>query len=99
MYTVQSQVFFLKESDISLLTDQVEAKIIDIDNMTSNDFIYPFTLNIRNGKSIKRSLKKKPLLTIQMAIIIQYSNIKSENIQYTVKQSILVLLLLICLCD
>lgn len=48
---------FLRTSD-SLLTDHVKAKIINMDNIPSNDFIYPFTLNIRNGKSIKRSLRK-----------------------------------------
>jgi hypothetical protein len=29
-----------------------------MDNIPSDDFIYPFTVNIKNSKSVKRSLRK-----------------------------------------
>jgi hypothetical protein len=64
---------FLRTSD-SLLTDHVKAKIINMDNIPSNDFIYPFTLNIRNGKSVKRSLRKNHFEQYKW---LTYSNLKS----------------------
>ncbi|XP_060844851.1 uncharacterized protein LOC132924504 [Rhopalosiphum padi] len=45
-----------------------------MDNIPSNDFIYPFTLNIRNGKSIKRSLRKNHFEQYKW---LTYSNLKS----------------------
>lgn len=40
------------------LFDNIKVKIIYMDNIPPNDFIYPFTVNIRNVKSVKRSLRK-----------------------------------------
>ncbi|CAI6359539.1 unnamed protein product [Macrosiphum euphorbiae] len=40
------------------LSDNIKEKIINMDNIPPDDFIYPFTMNIRNGKNVKRSLRK-----------------------------------------
>lgn len=49
--------YFLRTSD-KTLSDHDKAKLINMDNIPPNDFVYPFTLNIKNGKRIKRSLRK-----------------------------------------
>lgn len=45
-----------------------------MDNMPPNDFVYHFTLNIKNGKSSKRSLRKNHFEQYKW---LTYSNIKS----------------------
>lgn len=51
-----------------------KAKIIKINKLPPEDFIYIFTLNIENGKNIKRLLRKNYFEQHKWLI---YSNIKS----------------------
>jgi hypothetical protein len=71
------------------LSDNIKEKIINMDNIPLDDFIYPFTMNIRNGKSVKRSLRKsyfeqnKFILMLSpgcSANIVFYLTIKEEGI-------------------
>lgn len=56
------------------LSDNIKEKIINMNNIPPDDFIYPFTMNIRNGKSVKRSLRKSYFEQNKWLI---YSHVKS----------------------
>jgi len=56
------------------LSDNIKEKIINMDNIPPDDFIYPFTMNIRNGKNVKRSLRKSYFEQNKWLI---YSHVKS----------------------
>jgi hypothetical protein len=64
---------FLRTSGRTL-SDNIKEKKINMDNIPLDDFIYPFTMNIRNGKSVKRSLRKSYFEQNKWLI---YSNVKS----------------------